>query len=107
MECRGFCLRLGLRVRDVPLLRLYYSTARRCGLAHVTALELSLHALDYTNKDIAHATACSERTVRATVAVGRTRIGARDRGDCVRILQETDANTRATLQSERVMRESS
>ena len=104
MECRGFCRRLGLRVRDVPLLRLHYSTGRLCGLPHVTALDLALHALDYSTKDIAHAMKSNERTVRAAIDVGRTRIGARDRGDCVRILQETDADVRAELQSARVMR---
>ena len=66
MERRGFCRRLGLRVADVPLLRLYNSTARFCELPEVMALVLALHALDYSTKKIAFATRTSERTVRAT-----------------------------------------
>ena len=99
MECRGFCLRLGLRLRDVPLLRLYYSTGRFCGLGQVMALELALHALDYPTKAIAVAMMCRAGTVREAIRTGRKRIGARDRGDCVRILQEPDSKRRREFQS--------
>ena len=99
MECRGFCLRLGLRVCDVPLMCLYYSTARFCGVSRVMAFELALHALDYPTKAIATAGGCRAGTVREALRVGRGRIGARDRGDCVRILQEPDAERRHELQT--------
>ena len=93
MECRGFCRRLRLHVADVPLWRLYNSTARFCGLPKTMACLLALDTLDtldYEIKTIAFAASISERVVRRTIKEAMSRIGARGRGDCVRILQESD-----------------
>ena len=98
MECRGFFRRLKLRVEDVPLLRLYNSTARFLGLPMVMALAISLHALDYSPQEIAFAGCVDERTVRATIEDGKERIGAGGAGDCVRILRESDPDLRRAVQ---------
>ena len=98
MECRGFCRRLGLRVREVPLLRLYYSSARFLQLSRIMALIIALYALDFPVKRIAFAMSSRGCTVREAIREGRRRIGACDRGDCVRILQERTAAGRREYQ---------
>jgi len=85
LERRGFCRRLALRITDVADLREYYSSARFLGLPFGMALRLAFWALDYPAKTIAFAWGCRGCCVRESLRVGRERIGARDRGDCVRI----------------------
>ena len=99
MECRGVCRRLRLRVRDVGLLHVYNSTARSCGLPKRMAARLALYALDYDVKRIAFGFKVDDSTIREAIATGLQRIGARKRGDCVRILQETDEVRRREYQS--------
>jgi len=99
VECRGFFSRLGLRVRDVGLLHVYNSTARFCGLPKRMGARVALFALDYDVKRIAFAFEVDDSTIRDALATGLLRIGARDRGDCVRILQESDEMRRREYQS--------
>ena len=92
MERRGFFRRLRMRVCDLPLLQEYNSTARLFGLPKLMALVVALYALDYERNRIAFAMCVRGCTVRKTVRAGLSRLGARDRGDAVRILQELNTD---------------